>query len=103
MNRKERRKKGVKLPAKTYTLNELQIQKLKNDAVTTAIEKAQVVVLYNTLLVLRDEYGFGKKRLESFTEQWFELLDGVQEGFLDFKDMIDTIEDETGFKIERKA
>lgn len=99
MNRKERRKAGITTNVKTYTLNETQIQELKQEATREAVEQAMITVLYSSVMVLRDS-GFGKKRLERFVEEWFELLDSVQEGYLDFKDMIDTIKEETGFEIE---
>lgn len=99
MNRKERRRAGIKVPAKSYTMTDEQISKITEEARQQGIGESTVIVLYVSLLTLRDS-GFGKKRLTEFTEEWFELLDSVQEGYLDFKDMIDTIKEETGFEIE---
>lgn len=100
MNRKQRRKAGNKTPVKTYTLNGQQIEQLKYQATNEAINKSMVMVLYISIMTLRDN-GFGKKRLERFVEDWFELLDGVQKDYLDFEDMINTIKEETGFEIEK--
>ena len=101
MNRQQRRKTGNKALIKTYTLNETQIQQLKQQATTEAIDKSLITVLYISIMTLRDS-GFGKKRLERFVEDWFELLDGVQKDYLDFEDMMEVIKEETGFEIKRQ-
>ena len=100
MNRQQRRKAGIETPVRTYTLNETQIEQLKQKATTDAIDKSMITVLYISIMTLRDN-GYGRKRLERFVEDWFELLDGVQKDYLDFEDMIETIKEETGFEIER--
>lgn len=99
MNRKQRRKAGIKVPAKSYNINLEQLEKIKQDATEEALKKASIIVLYNSFMVLRDN-GYGKKRLERFAEDWFELFDSVQLGYLDFSDMINTIKEETGFEIK---
>lgn len=100
MNRKQRRKAGIETPVKTYTLNETQIQQLKQQATIDAIDKSMITVLYVSIMALRDN-GYGKKRLEKFVTDWFELLDGIQKDYLDFDDMVETIKSETGFEIKR--
>lgn len=101
VNRKERRRAGITTNVKTYTLNETQIQELKQEATREAVEQAMITVLYSSIMVLRDS-GFGKKRLERFVEDWFELFDSIQKDYLDFDDMIQTIKEETGFEIKRQ-
>lgn len=101
MNRKQRRGAGIKSQIKTYTLNETQIEELKQQATSAAVDQAMITILYSSVMVLRDD-GFGKKRLERFVENWFELFDSIQKDYLDFDDMIQTIKDETGFEIKRQ-
>lgn len=100
MNRQQRRKTGNKAPVKTYTLNEDQIQKLKDAAISEAIDRTIKIQLYTSIMVLRDYNGFGKKRLTEFTENWTEIMDSIQNDYLDYKDMIDVIEEETGLRLE---
>ena len=50
-------------------------------------------------MVLRDEFGFGEKRIDKFIAAYIELYDGIDEGYLDLKDIIKTINEETGVKI----
>lgn len=100
MNRKQRRKAGIETPVKTYTLNETQIQQLKDAAISEAIDRTIKIQLYTSIMVLRDYNGFGKKRLTEFAENWTEIMDSIQNDYLDYKDMIDVIEEETGLRLE---
>ena len=51
------------------------------------------------IMVLRDEFGFGEKRIDKFIAAYIELYDSISEGYLDLKDIIKTINEETGVKI----
>lgn len=50
-------------------------------------------------MVLRDEFGFGEKRIDKFITAYMELYNSISEGYLDLKDIIKTINEETGVKI----
>ena len=65
MNRAERRKNKLKKEA-IYNLNQSQIDNLKENATSEAIKFASYQFMYLSLMILRDKYGFGKKRLGDF-------------------------------------
>lgn len=48
------------------------------------------------LLVLRDKFGFGKKRLKRFSEEYLEVIDAYNKDYLDFYDVVKMMERETG-------
>lgn len=72
-------------------------QKVKADAYQLAI----VVTVYVSCLYLRDNKGYGKKRLAEFVEGFAEILNDIDDGYLDFNDIIHAIYDETGIKITK--
>ena len=91
MNRKQRRNKFsgrvVVQPAP------------KKKAQYTIFEEAIIATLYLSLLSLRDE-GWGKKRLERFSDEFMKKLEAIGTDHISIQDMIDTIKEETGYAIE---
>ena len=51
------------------------------------------------VLVLRDEFGFGKDRLKRALEKVMELGTDISDGRLNFEDIANVIKDETGWDI----
>ena len=51
------------------------------------------------LLALRDEFGFGTKRLERWIDKTHQLLEDYEAGYISAKDINDTIFEETGIKV----
>lgn len=100
MNREKRRKAKNNKKVATYNFSIDQIQKIKEDATNDAIKLMIVCEMYISIMVLRDEFGFGKKRIEHFANAHNELLDSLQKDYLSYTDMMDTIEEETGFRYE---
>lgn len=78
----------------TYSLKE--IRKMKADEYAKGQQEALDVVNMFPLLVLRDKFGFGKKRLERFTNEYLGVIHAYNEGYLNLTDVIKTIEKETG-------
>lgn len=78
----------------TMTNNELEKATLKIKL--TTIRSATDM----SLMVLRDEFDFGAKRLIRFLERWKPKTQGLLEGDVSWKDMERCIEEETGLKIE---
>lgn len=99
MNRQERRKQKISAKPKTYTLTDGQISKLKADAVKEASEKAFIAMLGLPLLALRDEFGFGRGRLERFTNKLLEEYRCFDEGYVGLDELKQVIKDETGLDI----
>lgn len=80
-----------------------RLQKLQNfreKAIRrNANQKATLTTLHISLLVLRDKYGFGSKRLGDFVEHFADVLDSINLDYLDFEDIKNAIYEETGVKI----
>lgn len=102
MNRAARRKSGVKSRVPTYNMNTQQIRTLKEDVAQEATERAFILMLGIPAMVLRDQFGFGRKRLEKFTDAIFELYDSYEKDYITLDDLIRTIYEETGVKIEKR-
>lgn len=68
----------------------------KDNTLILAAYKANMIA---TLMVLHDKYGFGTVRLERFIDEHKKLLDAYNAGYLDVKDIENTLEEETGIKI----
>mgnify|MGYP001267548829 CR=1 FL=1 len=99
MNRAERRKKGVK-KVKSYTLNEHQIKDMEFKMQKDAADFAMQLTIGFSLLALRDEFGFGGKRMDRFIDKVKELVDYYSEDYFSLEDMVKIVEEETGIKVE---
>lgn len=53
------------------------------------------------MLVLRDKYGFGKKRLERFLDQVLDVYDLFNKDYLTLEDIHQALYDETGIRITK--
>lgn len=108
MNRAQRRKAGIKKKVPKYTLNQEQLyaeikkgveqyrEGLKEEMGTQAIR----VVIFVSLLILRDKWGFGKKRLQDFMFEFAEQVECLKKGYVSLEDMINVIQEETGLDIK---
>ena len=52
------------------------------------------------LMALRDEFDFGKVRMERFVDKMHDLLDSYNRGYISVLDLHDTIKEETGLDIK---
>lgn len=111
MNRQQRRAAGIKGRGATYTLNEDQIAEMKADACRCAEEawknqmkkeamRSFTAVLGLPCMVLRDEFGFGPKRLERLIDGVMKEFAAIQTEHIEMHDLIDTIREETGIDLE---
>lgn len=66
MNRQMRRMKGVKTKQAVYSLTQEQIARLKMDATVKALEDSLTLLLVLPVKVLKEHYGFSRKKLENF-------------------------------------
>lgn len=106
MNRAERRRlqkqgKEVKLES-VINIKSSDVQQIKKDAVSEAVDKAFLLMLGLPILVLHDQWGFGKVRLERFIDQVFELYDSFNKDYLTFDDIHKVLWEEAGVKIQSK-
>lgn len=91
MNREHRRRQEK--------LNNAKFQAMKTGMKKEATDVAILILSYISIMYLRDKEGYGKKRLNRFMTYLMTMMNDVGK-YLDFNDMIDTIYEETGFKIK---
>lgn len=77
---------------KTRTLNEKQMRQLKNEWTNKSID----LVTMMFLMALRDEFGYGEKRLERVLTRVDSLAESIRENRLTIYDIQKTIKEETG-------
>lgn len=86
----------------TYNFTWDQIEGMKRKAVEDTVDRVsreafqRMMVL--SLLVLRDEWGFGEKRISRFMDQLSVLIVDVSEGRLSMDDITATLEEELGIE-----
>lgn len=81
---------------KTYMVTMEEIRKYEKRGYDKAIDMATLYSSLIPLWVLRNDYGFGAKRLEDFTDKIIELTQDLDAGRLSIMDIKKTIEEETG-------
>ena len=97
MGRAERRRlereKGK--AQKTYTLTQAQIDK--------AVDTGFILMLAIPVMVLHDKYWAktAKKRLPEFIDRCLDLYDSYNKGYVELKDLTDTLWEEGGIRLER--
>lgn len=105
MNRAERRrleKQGKLIPKEpVINIKTSDVQAIKKNATSEAVDKAFFMMLALPLMVLHDKYGFGKVRGERFIDQVLDLYDSFEKGFVTLDDLHKCLWDEGGIKIER--
>ncbi|WP_288961787.1 hypothetical protein [uncultured Peptoniphilus sp.] len=99
-----KKKKKTKTPTYTVTYDEIQnyikhgYEKGKQDSIERATQLSMAV----PIMVLRDEFGFGKKRIEKFVDAYMELYNAIDEGYLNLDDIIKTVNEETNVEIVKR-
>lgn len=90
-----------KTPTYNVTFKDIEnyIQKGYEKGRKESIERASQLSMAVPIMVLRDEFGFGEKRIDKFITEYIKLYEAIEEGYLDLKDIIKTINEETGVKI----
>ena len=99
MNRQQRRANGIRGNVRTYTLTDAQITEIKVGAAKEAIEVAVKAMLGLPLIVLRDDFGFGKQRLERFEERLMQQFGCFDEGYID----LETLKKSSSRRLGRKS
>lgn len=96
MNRKERRKNGIR--TKTYVLTEEQIKKIKNESIDTALK----LMLSLPMMVVRDDFGKiikKENRMETFMDLVLEKYTDWNDGKIKLDEMLETLK-ESGVTIK---
>lgn len=84
MNKKLLKQKLRKTPV---VLTPKDIEKIKRDATKSAVESIYLI----PLLVLKDKFGYGGVRLKRYLDEFNELMDSYNKGYLDLKDIEETL------------
>lgn len=105
---KKKKNKEKKTPTYTLTYEQIEayIQKGYQEGYKQgrqdAIERASQYSMAVPVMVLRDDFGFGKKRLDKFLDSYMELYDAIEEGYLNLDDIIETVNEETSVEIVKR-
>lgn len=93
--------KKNKVPAYNFTAQQIEATYMKgfNKGKEESLDFAIAYSMAVALMVLRDKFGFGAKRLEDFIDEAYEMYDSIENEYLDIEDIIQTIEEETGITI----
>ena len=104
MNRKQRRKAGIKTKVPTYNLTQEQFDNAVNARIRAKeseyINQLMQIVTTVPMWVLRTKYGYGRDRLNKFIIEFNELVDSINNGYLDFDDIITTLKEEVDVDIK---
>ena len=92
------KKKKEKKKVATYNLTWKQIEDIKLKATSEAMDFAFKQMMLLPLMVLRDKYGYGAKRLEDFIDNVADMLDSYNKGDLDLDDIEQTLKAEPGIE-----
>lgn len=93
MKKKEKKKKA------TYNYTMDQLVAMQEKFYRKGLQAAMDLAVAVPMMVLRDHYNFGRKRLEDFGELYSDMFDSVTKGYLNVPDMIRTLKEETGIEI----
>ena len=77
-----------------------QIENVKAQAKKEALEEANNLMVLLPILILRDQFGFGEKRLERFVDGLGELYSDIESKKLNIDDIAHVVEEETGLRIK---
>jgi hypothetical protein len=94
--------KAKKEKTPVYNLTWEQIEQLKKDAAKEAIGSVIELTLGLPAMVLKDKYGFGKKRLPEFLDHVVDLYESYEMGYLTLQDIRDALWEEGGYKVTKK-
>ena len=86
-----------KTPTYNFTLE--QIEAIKKNAVSEAVEAAWVLMLGLPVMVLSDKNGFTDEDLDKFVDDVMELHDSYDKGYLTLADIHTALKDEAGVSI----
>lgn len=82
---------------KNDLLSTLRRQRLESEMAMASTFTAYMMV---TLLILHDDFGFGQKRAEKFTEAFYKLLESYNQGEISIGEMKQRIFDVLGMIVE---
>lgn len=102
MNRAERRRNGVKEKVRTYTLTDVEINKIKQEAVADGVNTAMTLLFVLPMEVLMDKFWTKTyaKKIPEFTEHLLEYYRMWQDNELDMDKMKEDLWEYGGIRLE---
>lgn len=82
-------------PKQRISLTGREIEKLRRDAINTTMQIMRVM----PMLALRDEFGFGKVRMERYIEKLDSIVQAYNEDRISIRDVAKVLEDEIGVEV----
>ena len=101
MNRSARRRNNNDKKVVTYNLTAEQIEQIKKETTDKTLETAFSLMLGIPLMVLRDKYGFGKKRMNEYIDYALETYDSFNKGYFNLEDVEKMLREEVEVNIRR--
>lgn len=94
-------KKKKKTPTYNVTYDEIKgyVQRGFTEGRQKALIVATTYSLAVPMMILRDQYGFGRKRLLRFYHDYLDLADSLDRKYLNINDIIKTLNEEVGINI----
>jgi len=101
VNRAERRrqKKATTKADKVVNIKAADVTQIKENATIEAANKAFILMLAIPMIVLRDDFGFGGKRLTKFIDRALEQYKCFESGAVTIDELRQIIYEETGVSI----
>lgn len=91
-----------KTTEKLYTISESDLNKIKDETIREATDKAFALMLAIPTMVLHDhEWHKHKTDIPEFVDKCLDLYDSYDKGYVSFEDMIKTLEEESGIRITK--
>lgn len=82
-------------PKQRISLTGREIEKMRRDAIHTTMQIMRVM----PMLALRDEFGFGKVRMERYIEKLDSIVEAYNEDRISIRDVAKVLEDEIGVEV----
>lgn len=95
----KRQRREAEKTNKKYLMTLREIQSIKDEAVTDAINLAFPLALGLTGMVMRDKWGFGGLRMKRLMDQLLDSYESFELGYVSLDDCVTAIKEETGYDI----
>lgn len=86
---------------KVDPLVQAMVVQAKNSATNKATDQVIKLLLAIPVMVLHDDFGFGKVRCERFVDGFFRVYDAYTHKYITLEDLMQTLKDEAGVTISK--
>ena len=100
MNRAERRRNKIKTHEAMISVKRSDVAKIKKQATEEAMRIAMTLMLGLPIAVLREHYGWGKKRLAEMGEHLIDMFEAFERNEMSLEDFKQLIYESCGISFE---